>query len=179
VGAAVSAILLATNNRGNNNDGGGTSAELTTQAAPAPAPVSDTAAAPATTEKAAPTTTVAPTTTAVPTTAPTTTEAAAPTTDPVAFVQSYYDNLPGNPEASLAMLAPEGVAKSGGRQGFINFYAEMSSVTLTGARSSGPDTVDGTVNFTKKTGEVTHEPYRFFLTTGDNGTTIMRTFQKL
>ncbi len=180
---------------------GGIAAIMTTRATgagvqAAPPPATSVAASPS----ARPATGV-PVASAVPTTAPSTAapSTAAPSTpapstaspapqpapppapapaDPVAFVQSYYALLPGNTEAAFAMLGNAAQAASGGRGGFDRFYGGMQAVSLQNLRQTGANTAEATVVFVRRDGRSSSEPYRFAMSTGPDGRTIMESFSR-
>jgi tRNA A-37 threonylcarbamoyl transferase component Bud32 len=166
VGSVLAVLLIG---------GGGGAYALTRGAAATPSPAPTVAAAPTTSAQPAPTTTAAaPTTTTVtPSPAPNPAPGAA---DPVAFIQRYYALLPGNPDAAFALLSPAAQSQSGGRNGFTNFYASMSAVTLQDARQTADNTVSAHVRFVRKNGVTTNEPYTFKTSTGADGTTLMESF---
>ncbi|MGI9002979.1 MAG: serine/threonine-protein kinase [Pseudonocardia sp.] len=167
VGSGVTAAVL-TGGSGGASDG--------VQAASPPATTDPSL--PTTSEQPSPTPTPTPTPTPAPTPEPTGPPAAA-VTDPVAFVQNYYALLPGNTDAAFALLSESAQAASGGRQGFENFYAEMTSVSVQNLRQVDANTVDATVVFVRRNGTTTNEPYRFVTATGADNRTIMQSFSRL
>ena len=165
IGAVLAVLLIG---------GGGGAYALSRGAAATPAPAPTVAAAPTTTVQPAPTSSAAAPTTSV---TPSPTPGPAPNAaDPVAFIQRYYALLPGNPDAAFALLSPAAQGQSGGRDGFTNFYAGMSAVTLQDARKTGDNTVSAHVRFVRKNGVTTNEPYSFTTGTSADGTTLMESF---
>jgi hypothetical protein len=172
--AGISAVLLT---RGGAGDPGTT---------PVAAPPAATSTAPPTTgasTSVSAASSAAPSPTPGPTPEPSTSPApaAAPVaagTDPAAFVQSYYALLPGNTEAAFAQLGSAAQAASGGRAGFERFYGGMESVSLQNLRRTGDNTAEATVVFVRRGGGTSSEPYRFVMSTGSDGRTIMESFSR-
>jgi hypothetical protein len=152
------------------------------QAAPAtaaPVAVEPSTAAATAPSSVPPTTTVeTPTPTPTPTPEPAPAPAPSPAVDPAAFVQSYYALLPGNTEAAFALLSSGAQAQSGGRAGFDRFYGGLQSVTLQNLRPTGATTAEATVVFVRRDGSTSSEPYRFQMSTGADGRTVMESFSR-
>jgi serine/threonine protein kinase len=91
------------------------------------------------------------------------------------FVKQYYDLLPENPEAAWAQLTPKAQARSNGKKGFFDFYAQFDDVRITDT-SQNNNTVKGTVRFKRKNnGGETKEPYQFVLVS-QNGKLLIDDF---
>ena len=106
---------------------------------------------------------------------PTTSRAAV--TDPIAFVRSYYALLPGNPDAAFALLGPERAARS--RAATTPSCASTRAcpqVTVQDPKQTGDNTVSASVRFVRKDGTTSNESYRFVMSTGTNGSTVMESF---
>ena len=97
-------------------------------------------------------------------------------TDPITFVRSYYALLPGNPEAAFALLSPNAQRESGGHDTFVRFYAGMSQVTVQDPKQTGDNAVSASIRFVRKDGSTSNESYRFVMSTGTNGSTVMESF---
>ena len=170
--AGISAVVLTR--------GGAESADPTPAAAAPPAATSTVQ--PAATSSPVPSSTPPPPSpTTEPSPSPTPAPSAAPVVpgaDPVAFVQGYYGLLPGNTEAAFALLSSGAQAASGGRAGFDAFYGGMESVSLQNARRTGDNTAEATVVFVRRGGGTSSEPYRFVMSTGADGRTIMESFSR-
>ena len=164
LGAGVTAAILTS---GAGAEPGGPAAQPGPTSAPAvPAPTTGS-----------PVTTPPPATSAPATTAPT--SAPVPPSDPVAFVQNYYDLLPGDTDSAWQLLGPEAQSQSGSQSGYDRFWADMATVSLQNVRQTGEDTVEGTVVFTRRDGNTSTEPYRFVLGTGSDGQTVIESFSRV
>jgi serine/threonine protein kinase len=104
--------------------------------------------------------------------------APAAATDPAAFVQGYYALLPGNTDAAFAMLSTAAQAQSGGRAGYNGFYGTLQSVSLQNVRRTGANSAEATVVFVRRDGSSSSEPYRFEMSTGTDGRTVMESFRR-
>ena len=158
IGAAVALLAI----------GGGAAAFALTRGPAVPAAAPPTVAA-APTAGAPPTASAAAPTTAAPT-------SVAAVTDPITFVRSYYALLPGNPEAAFALLSPNAQRASGGHDTFVRFYAGMSQVTVQDPKQTGENAVSASIRFVRKDGSTSNESYRFVMSTGTNGSTVMESF---
>jgi serine/threonine protein kinase len=89
---------------------------------------------------------------------------ASTTAGAVRAIEDYYALLPDNQDTAWNRLTSryqEGHA--GGRDGFAAFWNSMSSVSVTGARSTGPGAVQATVVYVERTGGVSRELTSFGL----------------
>jgi len=133
-------------------------------------------AAPTSSQEPAPTTTTAPpTTTSRP---PTTTTTPPASGEAVSFVQSYYALLPGDPDSAFALLSSQAQAASGGIDSYRNFYGGLSGVTVQNARETGENQVSATIQFTRRDGSTSSEPYTFRVGTGADGAQIIQSFSR-
>lgn len=106
-------------------------------------------------------------------------QVSSPGSDPVAFVQSYYDLLPEDTDTAFALLSPAAQQASGGKSGFDAFYARMELVTLENVRAVGVDTVEARVVFDERNGPPDPDNYRFVMSTTADGRMIMASYSKL
>jgi hypothetical protein len=96
--------------------------------------------------------------------------------DPVRFVQGYFEQLPDNTDAAWKLLGPTAQSQSGGRAGFDAFYAGLARVWPENLRISG-NAVTATIVFTDKSGRVVREPYTFVVGTQD-GRQVIESFSR-
>jgi serine/threonine protein kinase len=73
----------------------------------------------------------------------------------------YYSLLPANTQAAFDELAPHYQKKTGGLGTFQSFYAGISSIDVKDVLPIGLASVSAVLTFTKTSGQVTHELYRF------------------
>jgi len=76
-------------------------------------------------------------------------------------VIQYYSLLPDNTTAAFAELTPHFQAKIGGYGSFQSFYAGISSIGVKDVQPLGPGSVSAVLTFTRTSGQVSHELYRF------------------
>jgi eukaryotic-like serine/threonine-protein kinase len=166
IGAVVALLAIG---------GGATAFALTRGPAPTATPPTVSAAPTAGTSSTA--SAVVPTTAAAPTAAPSPASGAV-VTDPVAFIRSYYALLPGDPDAAFALLSPNAQRQSGGHDTFVRFYSGMSQVTVQDPKQTGDNTVSASIRFVRRDGSTSNESYRFVMSTGANGSTVMESFSR-
>jgi serine/threonine protein kinase len=76
------------------------------------------------------------------------------------FVKLYYDLVPERPEEAWAQLTPKAQAKSGGKDGFLDFYARFNDVRISDT-DQDENTVTGKIRFEDKNGSKSDERYSF------------------
>jgi hypothetical protein len=92
--------------------------------------------------------------------APDRTGGQAPASDPIAFVDRYYDTVPDDLDAGWAMLSPDYQAQVG-RASYDGFWSTIESVDARGLRAvAGGDAVEATVVFVNGDGETLTERHR-------------------
>ena len=58
----------------------------------------------------------------------------------------------------------------------MRFYAGMSQVTVQDPKQTGDNAVSASIRFVRKDGSTSNESYRFVMSTGTNGATVMESF---
>ncbi|WP_245663308.1 serine/threonine-protein kinase [Nocardia inohanensis] len=94
----------------------------------------------------------------------------------VAFVQSYYGQLPGNVNGAWAMLSPGYQSSAGGFGSYSAFFGQFSSVSASGLTQQG-DTVTGTITYVHKNG-FTESERRWFRVSSDGGRLVIADSQR-
>jgi hypothetical protein len=96
----------------------------------------------------------------------------APTSDPVTFVDGYYDTVPEDLDAGWAMLSPDYQAEVG-RDSYDGFWSTIESVDARDLRTvAGGDAVEATVVFVNGDGETLTERHRVDVVDGGGGPLI-------
>jgi eukaryotic-like serine/threonine-protein kinase len=114
---------------------------------------------------------VPPTTSTTKSTSPTTSAtpsstATQPATDPEDAIRDYYAMLPGNAAQAWDLMTDRAQRRSGGQDGYTNFWSKISSVQVLSTRSAG-NRVAATLRFTTTDGKETTEAYVFELAERD------------
>ena len=96
------------------------------------------------------------------------------------FILAYYRLLPADTKDAWQKLGPEAQAASQGFAGYQGFYGELAAVTVVGQPYAAPgsDTVQTTLQFNRKNGAESTERYKFVVTTGPNGSLLVKSFTK-
>jgi hypothetical protein len=101
----------------------------------------------------------------------------APSEVATATVERYYQWLPGNTDASWALLSPQAQAQSGGPQAYETFWSGIRAVALKDVSSPNAGLVQATVVFTRTDGTTTKEPYQFRVV-DNRGDAVIQSFSR-
>jgi hypothetical protein len=86
----------------------------------------------------------------------------------VAFVDDYFDTVPGDVDAGWAMLSPAYQAETG-RGSYDSFWAGVADVDATDLSPAGGDAVEATVTYEYEDGRTVEERQLLQLAPGDDG----------